>query len=112
MRIRQSPLLTIYPLNGIIWIYRKGRLHYMRTLIYREDIKNVSYRLFSRNLKHNNYIYDIEVETITNSHRLVESIPAVSMDCQTALLLVEMLIRKDIKPQAIVQSYESLEYCL
>lgn len=74
----------------------------MRSLIYQEIQGNVTYSLFGRSVG-NVIIYDIEVESILEYGHTIETISAVSTDCQTSMLLLELIIRKDISPNDLIK---------
>jgi hypothetical protein len=83
----------------------------MRSIVYQEVFKDSTYTLFGRDVG-NVVIYDIEVETISASGRMVETVSAVSTDCQTSMLLVELLIQKKVQPSDLLGYSNATLPCL
>lgn len=73
----------------------------MRSIIYQEVVDNATYTLLGRDVG-NVTIYDIEVETTFSSGHSVDTVTSVSSDCQTSMLLLELLIQKRVQPSDLL----------
>ncbi|MCC8069728.1 MAG: hypothetical protein LIO71_08270 [Ruminococcus sp.] len=74
----------------------------MKSVIYQEVHKDTTYKLLGRDVG-NIVIYDIEVEKASYENHTIETVCTVSTDCQTSMLLLELLIRKDISLNDLVR---------
>jgi hypothetical protein len=73
----------------------------MKSIVYQEVVKNATYTLFGRDVG-NVTIYDIEVETAFSNGHAVETVTSVSSDCQTSMLLLELLIQRKVQPSDLL----------
>lgn len=83
----------------------------MKNLVYQEVHNQVTYSLLCRIIG-NVSIYDIEVEIISENGRTIETVSSVSTDCQTSMLLLELIIRQEISPNDLIRySNAFLDLC-
>jgi hypothetical protein len=68
----------------------------MKSVIYQEVQGDTTYKLLGREVG-NVIIYDIELETTTPYEHNIETVSAISTDCQTSMLLLELIIRKEVR---------------
>lgn len=80
----------------------------MKYLAYREVVENVTYSLYVREVK-KEYIYDIEVKTLINKNSKTKVAKSVTTNCQKSFLLLEMLIRKNISIDDLLEKQDILK---
>jgi hypothetical protein len=74
----------------------------MKYLAYQETVENVTYSLYVR-IKYDEYIYDIEVKTLTCARYKTKVARDVCTDCQKAFLLIELLIQGRVQFDELVR---------
>ena len=80
-------------------------------VIYQEVHKDTTYKLLGRDIG-NIVIYDIEVEKISYESHTIETVSMISSDCQTSMLLLELVIRGEISTKDLIRySNEFLDLC-
>lgn len=83
----------------------------MRSIVYQEVHEQFTYSLLCR-IVGNISIYDIEVEALSENGRTIETVSSVSTDCQTSMLLLELIIRQEISPNDLIKYSNSfLDLC-
>lgn len=80
-------------------------------VIYQEVHQDTTYKLLGRDIG-NVVIYDIEVEKISCENHTIETVSMISSDCQTSMLLLELVIRGEISTKDLIKySNKFLDIC-
>lgn len=74
----------------------------MKNVIYQEVHGDTTYKLLGQDVG-NIVIYDIEIENMSYDNHTIETVCTVSTDCQTSMLLLELVIRGKISPNDLIR---------
>jgi hypothetical protein len=74
----------------------------VQTILYQEVHGDTTYRLLGSPVG-NGTVYGVEVETLSRRSHTLETVSAVSTDCQTSMLLLELAIRGEVTLEEVAE---------